>query len=34
MSDKVFLEQAKKGDETAFRCLFEKILAGPVSACV
>jgi len=24
MSDKVFLEQAKKGDETAFRRLFEK----------
>ena len=24
MSDKVFLEQAKKGDEIAFRQLFEK----------
>lgn len=24
MSDKIFLEQAKKGDERAFRCLFEK----------
>ena len=24
MSDKVFLEQVKKGDEAAFRCLFEK----------